>query len=475
MVVGDFTQKVDTLVIGAGPGGYVAAIRAAQLGQEVTLVEKDHLGGVCLNWGCIPSKAMIEVSGLKQRIARAADMGLMTGEVTVDLAKLHHWKDDVVLRLRKGIEGLLSKNGVDVVHGNASFTDPGHILVDTREGLQRFEFKNVVIATGSHPIQLPGVPFDGRVIIDSSDALSLAEVPKRMVVIGAGSVGIELGTVYRKLGADVTILENQTALLMMLEPEVSRILEKSLKKIGIDVLLGSELKSVQVKNDRAELHYVQNGAAKILEADKVLVAVGRRPNTATLGLGKLGLTTDDRGFIPVNSRLETGVKGVYAIGDAVAGLMLAHRASHMGKIAAEAISNRLAEFDNLAIPGVIFSDPEIATVGMTQADAENQGYTVKAGAFPFRALGRAMTIGETEGLTKVVSDGQTGTVLGVHIIGPHASDLIAEGALAVESASHVDDLMLTIHAHPTLTEGVGEAAEAVENKAIHIFNSPMKQ
>jgi len=474
MVVGDFTQKVDTLVLGAGPGGYVAAIRAAQLGQEVTLIEKEHVGGVCLNWGCIPSKAMIEVSGLKQRIIRAADMGLVTGEVSVDLAKLHQWKDDVVLKLRKGIEGLLARNGVDVVHGNASFTDSGHVLVDARAGLQRFEFKNVIIATGSQPIQLPGVPFDGTVIIDSSDALSLAEVPKRMVVIGAGSVGIELGTVYRKLGADVTILESQDALLPMLEPEVSRVLEKALKKIGIELLLASELKSVQVKNDRAELQYVQKGAAKILEADKVLVAVGRRPNTDKLGLDKLGLKTDARGFIPVNSRLETEVKGVYAIGDVIVGLMLAHRASHMGKIAAEAISNKPAEFDNRAIPGVIFSDPEIAIVGLTQSEAENQGYTVKAGAFPFRALGRAMTIGETEGLTKVVSDAQTGIVLGVHIIGPHASDLIAEGALAVESASHVDDLTLTIHAHPTLTEGVGEAAEAVENKAIHIFNFPVK-
>ncbi len=475
MVVGDFTQSVDTIVLGAGPGGYVAAIRAAQLGQEVTLIEKDQLGGVCLNWGCIPSKAMIEVSGLKQHIAKAAEMGLIAKDVSVDLAKLHEWKNDVVVKLRKGIEGLLSKNGVDVVQGTASFTEHGHILVDTREGLQRFEYKNIIIATGSRPIELPGLPFDGKVIIDSSVALSLPEVPEKMVVIGAGSVGIELGTVYRKLGAEVTVLEFQEKLLPILDPEVARVLEKSLKKNGIDLQLGSEVKSVKVKNNRAEISYVKNGETKTLEADKVLVAVGRRPNTDDIGLDKLGLKTDERGFINVNDRMETDVDGVYAIGDIVVGMMLAHRASHMGKVTAEVISGEPAAFDNLAIPGVIFSDPEIATVGMTEAEAEKEGYEVKTGVFPFRALGRAMTIGEIDGLTKVVSDADAGTVLGVHIVGPHASDLIAEGALAVESASHVDDLTLTIHAHPTLPEGIGEAADAVANKAIHIFNPLAKK
>ena len=470
MVVGDFTQSVETVIIGAGPGGYVAAIRAAQLGQEVVLIEKEHLGGVCLNWGCIPSKAMIEVAGLKYHLNKAEQMGVVAKDVSVDLEKLHSWKDSVVTKLRGGIKTLLDKNGVEVVQGNAYFTEPGKLLVDSKEALQRFEYKNIIIATGSSPIEIPGVLFDHNVIIDSTDALSLKEVPKHLVVFGAGSVGIEMGTVYRKLGAEVTILELSEKLLPTMEPELSDVLSKTLRKIGVDLILGVKIEEVDVKNKSAKLSYIKDGVQKNLEADKVLVSVGRSPNTADLGLEKTGLLTDEKGCIQVNEKMQTNVEGIYAIGDVVQGMMLAHRASHMGKIAAEVISGEAAAFDNVAVPGVIFSDPEIATVGFTQQEAEQSGYKVKSGIFPFRALGRAMTLGEVEGVNKIVSDAETGTVLGVHIIGPHASDLIAEGALAVESALHVDDLSLTIHAHPTLTEGIGEAAEAIEHKAIHIFN-----
>ncbi len=473
MVVGDFTQQVQTVVIGAGPGGYVAAIRAAQLGQDVVLIEKDLIGGVCLNWGCIPSKAMIEVAGLKHHLSKASDMGVIVSGVSVDMEKMHAWKDGVVLRLRQGVETLLSKNGIEVIHGNASFSEPGKLMVDTREGLQRFQYEHVIIATGSRSIELPALPFDRKMIIDSDGALSLKQVPQRLLVVGAGSVGIELGTVYRKLGSEVTIIELQDKLLPWLDPELSRVLERSLKKIGIRLLLGAGVKSAKITESAVKVIYEEAGVQKSIEIDNVLVAVGRRPNTDDIGLKELGLETDKGGFIQVNEKMQTSVRGVYAIGDIVAGPMLAHRASHMGKVAAEVIAGKAAAFDNLVVPGVIFSDPEIATVGLTQAEAEKKGFRVKTGSFPFRALGRALTMGETEGVNKIISDAETGTVLGVHIIGPHASDLIAEGGLAVESGAHIDDLSLTIHAHPTLTEGMVEAAEAVEEKAIHIFNPKM--
>ena len=473
MVVGDFTQKVETVIIGAGPGGYVAAIRAAQLGQEVVLIEKDLLGGICLNWGCIPSKAMIEVSGLKKHLEKAAEMGLIVKDVAIDLTQLHKWKNGIVEKLRNGVGTLLSKNGVDVITGTASFTEPGKILVAAEHGIQRFEFKNVIIATGSIPIALPGAPFDHELIIDSTDALGLKTLPEKMLIVGAGSVGLELGLVYAKLGSEVTIVEFRDKFLPFLDPELPRVLEKSLKKNNVTLLMGTKVEKVNPKNGKAEIIYSQAGKQTTIEADKVLVAIGRKPNTENIGMDKIALQVDQKGFIVVNDKMQTPIEGVYAIGDLIRGPMLAHRASHMGKIAAEVISGEPAAFDNLAIPSVIFSDPEIATVGLTEAQAQQQGYKVKAGVFPFRILGRAMTLGETEGLTKVISDTETGTVLGVHIVGPHASDLIAEGALAVESASNIDDLALTIHAHPTLPEGIEEAAEAVENKAIHIFNPKM--
>ncbi|MEE4310859.1 MAG: dihydrolipoyl dehydrogenase [candidate division KSB1 bacterium] len=469
MVVGDFTQDVQTVVIGAGPGGYVAAIRAAQLGQEVVLIEKDLIGGVCLNWGCIPSKAMIEVAGLKHHLGRAADMGVLVENVSIDLDKMHQWKNGIVEKLRRGVETLLSKNGVEVVQGDASFSEPGKLLVDTKAALQRYQYENLILATGSRPIEIPSLPFDGQVVINSDAALSLAEVPKRMLVVGAGSVGIELGMVYSKLGSEVTIIEMQDALLPYLDPEIVRVLRKSIVKSGIELRTSAKVLESQKKGKTMSVTYEEKGERKTLEADIVLVAVGRSPNTSDIGLDQIGLETDEKGFIKVDETMRTAVDGVYAIGDIVAGPMLAHRASHMGKVAAEVISGRPAAFDNLVVPGVIFSDPEIATVGLTEDMAESRGYKVKSGVFPFRALGRAMTIGETEGLNKIVSDADTGTVLGVHIIGPHASDLISEGALAIESGAHIDDLSLTIHAHPTLTEGVMEAAEAVEEKAIHIF------
>lgn len=471
MVVGDFTTSVETVIIGGGPGGYVAAIRAAQLGQEVAIIEKEHLGGMCLNWGCIPSKALIEASGLKKSIENANIMGLSVSGLQVDMQQMHSWKDDIIHKLRGGISGLLDKHGVEVIQGTATFSEPGRLFVETREGLRRYEYKNVIIATGSRPIQLPHIPVDGEIVINVAQALSLPQIPEKFLIVGAGSVGIELGTVYAKLGSQVTIVEAQDKLLPQFEPEIGRTLQKSLKKNNIDLKLGTTVQDVLEGDSGAEVKIKTGERTDRLVVDKILVAIGHQPNTDELGLETISLSVDDRGFIAVNDEMQTSVENVYAIGDVVEGLMLAHRASHMGKVAAEVIAGRPSAFDNLAIPGVIFSDPEIATVGLTEAEARAQDYNVKTGVFPFKALGRALTMGDAEGMTKIVSDADSGAVLGVHIVGPHASDLIAEGALAVETGAHLDDLTLTIHAHPTLPEGLGEAAEAVEHKAIHIFQS----
>jgi len=471
LVVGDFTTRVETVVIGGGPGGYVAAIRAAQLGQDVALIERDRLGGMCLNWGCIPSKALIELSGLKSAIESAAAMGLVVSDVHVDVKKMQGWKDGLVAKLRNGIAELLDKNGVVVIDGNASFSEPGKLFVETRDGLQRYEYDDAIIATGSRPIQLPDFAVDGKIVIDVETALSLAEIPQRFVVIGAGSVGVEMGTVYARLGSQVTIVEAQEKLLPQFEPEISRVLKKSLKKNAINLMLGATAGLSGASAAAEKVNITQGDEVKEIVADKILIAVGHKPTTGDLGLENINLDLDERGFIAVNNRLQSSIENVYAIGDVVSGPMLAHRASYMGKIAAEVISGAASAFDNLAIPSVIFSDPEIATVGLTEAQAQQQGYSVKTGVFPFKALGRALTLDETSGMTKIVSDADSGTVLGVHIIGAHASDLIGEGALAVESAAHIEDLMLTIHAHPTLAEGLGEAADAVERKAIHIFHT----
>jgi dihydrolipoamide dehydrogenase len=475
MVVGDFAQGTQVAVIGAGPGGYVAAIRAAQLGLEVTLVERELLGGVCLNWGCIPSKALIHVADLKREIEHADKLGITTTGVALDPVKAAQWKDGIVEKLRNGVAGLLERHKVTVVNGTAHLTGDRSFTVESPEGVHRFEFESAILATGSSAAHLPGIQRDGKVVIDSSDALALPSIPENFLVIGAGAVGLELGIVYAKLGSKVTLVDAGDRLLPYLDSDIARAMEKALKALGIETIYGGRVQELKQSDSQADVRLAIGSEERTITADRVLVAIGRWPNTKEIGLEKAGVEVDKRGFVPVNSRMETSVKGIYAIGDIVAGPMLAHKASYQGKVAAEVIAGQPAAFEGVEVPGVIFSDPEIATVGLTEQEAEKQGIKVKVGVFPFKALGRAMTLGEGGvGFSKVVSDAETGTVLGVHIIGPHASDLIAEGALAVASASHLDDLTLTIHAHPTLAEGIEEAAEQVEHRAIHIFTPPEK-
>lgn len=473
MVVGDFAQGTQVAVIGGGTGGYVAAIRAAQLGLEVTLVEKELLGGVCLNWGCIPSKALIHVADLKRNVERADTLGLSAKDVQVDLPKLMTWKDGVVQKLRKGVETLLSSNKVLVVKGTAVLTGDRSFSVKSSDGVQRFEFEHCILATGSSSAELPGIPFDRKLVIDSKDALELKEVPERLIVVGAGAVGLELGTVYAKLGTRVTLLDSAETLLPMLDPQIGRVMQRALKDLGIELILKARVQGLDRTDSGGRLQYSTPEGDRTVEADKVLVGIGRWPNTADIGLDKAGVKLDKRGFVEVDNRMMTSVEGIYAIGDIVKGPMLAHKASYQGKVAAEVIAGEPASFEAVEVPGVIFSDPEIATVGLTEEEARKKGYETKVGVFPFKALGRALTLGdEGQGFTKVVSDASSGTVLGVHIVGPHASDLIAEGGLAVASASHIDDVTLTIHAHPTLPESIEEATELIEHKAIHIFSPP---
>ncbi len=475
MVVGDFAQGTQVAVIGGGTGGYVAAIRAAQLGLEVTLVEKEYLGGVCLNWGCIPSKALIHVADLKTQIDQASKVGLITSEAKVDLPALIGWKNSVVEKLRKGVESLLAMNKVEVIRGTATFTGDRAFHVETPDGVRRFECQYAILATGSTPAALPGMPFDGKLVIDSTDALDPPSLPKRLVVVGAGAVGLELGMVYAKLGTHVTIVEGSNKLLGFLDPQIPPVIEKSLKKMGVTLVLGARVKGMNRTDSGVELTYTDGNGEQSVPADRILVAVGRRPNTSNIGLNVAGVALDERGFVEVNQRMETSVPGIFAVGDIVTGPMLAHKASYQGKVAAEVIAGEPAAYEGVEVPSVIFSDPEIAVVGLNEAEAKERGIHVKTGMFPFKALGRAMTLGdEGRGFAKVVADAGSGIILGVHIVGPSASDLIAEGCLAVASASHFDDLTLTMHPHPTLPESVEEAAEQIESRAIHIF-SPGKK
>lgn len=471
MVVGDFAQGTQVAVIGGGPGGYVAAIRAAQLGLEVTLVEKELLGGVCLNWGCIPSKAFIYVADLKNRLQQAEKMGLIASDVKVDLPKLLKWKNDVVEKLRKGIASLLSLHKVQVVTGTAQLTSDRSFTVEGPDGVHRFEFENAILATGSSAAQLPGFPRDGELVIDSTDALDPPNIPERLVVVGAGAVGLELGTFYAKIGTDVTILEGADKLLPMLDTDIGKVMERALKSFNIKLVLGVKVLGINRKGSQAEVRYSNKGGETAISTNRVLIGIGRRPNTTGIGLEKAGVKLDAKGLVEVDTKMQTSVPGVFAVGDMVAGMMLAHRAMYQGKVAAEVIAGLPAAYEAVEVPGVIFSDPEIATVGLGEDEAKARHLNVKIGVFPFKALGRALTMGEEHfGFSKVVSDAETGTVLGVHIVGPHASDIISEGSLAVASASHVDDLTLTIHPHPTLPESIEEAAEEVERRAIHIFS-----
>lgn len=468
MVVGDFPIEVDTLVVGSGPGGYVAAIRAAQLGQKVTIVEKDKIGGVCLNVGCIPSKALISV-GHRYVAAQESDvMGVTAESVKLDFDKAQKFKNSVVSKLTGGVEGLLKGNKVESVSGEAYFVDANTVRVMTEKSAQTYKFNNVIIATGSRPVEIPTFKYTDRVI-NSTGALNLKELPKKLVVIGGGYIGTELGSAYANLGSEVTIIEGADDILAGFEKQMTQIVKKGLKKKGVEVVVKASAKGVEETKDGVIVTYEAKGEEVKVEADYVLVTVGRRPNTDEIGLEGLGLEMSDRGLIKVDKQCRTNVPNVYAIGDIVAGPQLAHKASYEAKVAAEAISGEKSEVDYLAIPAVCFTDPELATVGFNEQQAKDEGYDVVTGKFPFAANGRALSLDATEGFVKLVARKEDGLLLGAQIVGENASDMIAEMGLAIEAGMTLEDVSMTIHAHPTLGEISMEAAEVALGKPIHMM------
>ncbi|UDM69945.1 dihydrolipoyl dehydrogenase [Vagococcus fluvialis] len=468
MVVGDFESSLGTVVVGSGPGGYVAAIRAAQLGQKVTLIERDNIGGTCLNVGCIPSKALIQASHHYNSVLNSPFAGINSENATLDFTEVQNWKDNhVVKKLTEGVKFLLKKNKVDVLEGSGYFMDENRIRVMNEYGGDTYRFENVIIATGSAPIEIPGFKFRKRVL-DSTGVLNLKEVPKKLVVIGGGYIGSELAGVFANLGTEVTILEGQSSILPNFDKKSVSFVEKSFKKLNVTIETNALAKKAENAEDSVTVTYEVDGKEKEIICDYVLVSVGRKPNTNELGLERVGIKTDERGLIVVDEQCRTTLEHVYAIGDIIPGLALAHKASYEGKVAAEAISGHDVAVDYKAMPAVCFTDPELAATGLTKEEAKSKGYEPKVSEFPLAGNGRALSMNKAEGLVQIISDKNTGEVLGGQIAGVNASDLISEITLAIETSATIEDLSLTVHPHPTVSETIMEAAEVGLGLPIHI-------
>ena len=454
-------------VIGAGPGGYVAAIRAAQMGADVTVIETDEVGGTCLNRGCIPTKALLASTEVFSKVKKAADYGVeISGDVTARLDKIMARKDKVVATQVKGIRGLFKSWGVTLIEGRGRLVSGKKIEITLKSGdVQELDADAIIIATGSRPAQIPVFPFDGEKIISSNEALSLESVPESLLIVGAGVIGCEFAFIYKELGADVTMIEMMPRAVFTEDPEVSEVLERELKKKKIKLLKNIKTEKVEV-TDAGVKAFLSEG--KTVEGQKMLVSIGRAVNSEDLGLVEVGVELGGRGEIPVDEKMQTNVDGIYAIGDVTGGIMLAHVASKQGLVAVENIMGHNAKMSYDVVPAAIFTHPEIGSVGLRGHQCEEQGIDVKIGRFQFRALGKAHAMGEIAGMIKVIADAATDKVLGVHIIGPHASDLVHEAALAMEVGVTAKQIAETIHAHPTLAEGVMEACEDVHGMAVHM-------
>ena len=457
--MGDLVIEVDVAVVGGGPGGYSAAFRCAELGLETVVVDAGkRLGGACLWEGCIPSKALLHVAALIEDAARARELGVDFGEPRVSLDPLRKWKAErVVGRLARGLASVAKAKGVEVIGGRAVFESSRELRVEGDEP-QKVRFKHAVIATGSAPAGLPGLTVSSDRVIDSTAALELADVPEQLLVIGGGYIGLELGQVYAALGSAVTLVEMTDGLLPGVDRALVHPLARRCEKLFAQIRLGARVTSLVERGSAIEARFDGDGVAAF---DRVLVAVGRQPASAGLGLEYTRVSADARGFIGVDDHCRTTDPAIYAVGDVTGEPMLAHRAMRQGKVAAEVMAGRPAAFDNVVVPAVVFTDPEVAWCGLTESEAEREGRTVKVAKREWAAAGRALTLGRTDGLTKLIADPDSGRVLGVGIVGPGAGELIAEGALAVETALTVEDLAATIHAHPTLSETLMEAAEAL--------------
>jgi dihydrolipoamide dehydrogenase len=463
------SKQAQAVVIGAGPGGYVAAIRLAQLGVKTIVVERAHLGGVCLNYGCIPSKAVIHAADLFHEIGQLGELGITVKGLDLDMVKLRDWNAGIVHKLTSGIGGLLKANGVEVLMGSARVATPGKVVVDTGNGAStEIVTENIIIATGSRPIEIPGFAFDGERVLGSKDVFQLDTLPKRVLVIGGGYIGLELGTALRKLGAEVTVAEMMDRVLATMEKDLTKVVERRLKKLGVVVRTQTKALGYAVTKAGLEVRIETAKGEETLVVDRIVSAVGMRPNTEGLGLAEVGVEIDKRGFIAIDAQRQTRVKGIFAIGDAAGGVLLAHKASKEGVVAAEAIAGKPAAYDVVAMPWVVFTDPEIAGVGLSQQEAKDAGYNVSVGKFQYSGSGRAMTMAAAEGFVKMVVDADTDIVLGIQMVGKHASEMLGEAALAIEMCATAEDVALTVHAHPTLPEMVMEAAEAVHGLAIHV-------
>lgn len=465
-------RSYDAVVIGGGPGGYSCAIRLGQLKQRVVCIEKEEVGGVCLNWGCIPSKALIAAAHLYEKAQHAQSFGLKIPSVEVDANAMQDWKGGIVKKLTGGVRGLLKANGSDLIAGTATVTGRNTVEVASADGKKEtIEAKAIVIATGSQTIELPTFKFDGKQIIGAKEAVSLRSIPKRLLVIGGGVIGLELGCVYQNFGAELTVVEATPALLPGTDPECVAVLERKMTKKGAKILKSAKALGVEkLANGAVAVKVEVEGKPQTIEVDVVLVAVGMRPSGKGLGLEQVGVTVDAKGFVPTDKECRTNVPSIYAIGDVSGPPLLAHKAMKEAVVAAEVIAGHKAAKDWVSIAAAVFTDPEIAMVGLTEAQAKEKGHEVKIGKMPFAASGRAMAVGETEGFVKFVADKKTNQVLGMHVVGPSASDLISEGALAVEMAAFLEDVGLTIHPHPTLGEAVMIAAEHGLGQAIDILN-----
>ena len=459
--------QYDVIVIGAGPGGYVAAIRCAQLGLKTACVEgRETLGGTCLNVGCIPSKALLHASHqLHEAEHNFATMGLKGAAPKVDWKQMLAYKDDVIKGNTTGIEFLFKKNKVDWIKGYGSIPAAGKVQV----GDTTYDAKNIIIATGSEPSTLPGVEIDEKVVVSSTGALELPKIPKKLVVIGAGVIGLELGSVYKRLGADVTVVEFLDKITPGMDGEIQKNFQRMLKKQGLDFVMGAAVQKVDATKTKATVTYKlrKDDSEHTLDADTVLVATGRRPYTAGLGLESLGVELSPRGQIKTNAHWQTNVPGIYAIGDAIDGPMLAHKAEDEGMAAAEVIAGKHGHVNYDVIPGVIYTAPEVASVGKTEEQLKEEGRAYKVGKFPFMGNARAKAVFQGEGFVKLLADKETDRVLGCHIIGPGAGDLIHEICVAMEFGASAQDVALTCHAHPTFSEAVREAALACGDGAIH--------
>ncbi|MCB9027212.1 MAG: dihydrolipoyl dehydrogenase [Bdellovibrionaceae bacterium] len=467
----------DVCVVGAGPGGYVAAIRCAQLGLKTAIIEREFLGGVCLNVGCIPSKAMITAAHFLHRAQYdAKTMGFeIQGDIHLKMNKLKDWKQSVCDKMSGGVSQLLKGNKIEILMGEAQFKSNTQLEISTKEGKKLLTAKNFIVATGSRPIEIPGFAIDEQNVLSSTGALDLDELPSNTVVIGGGYIGLEIGSYLSKLGSKVTVVEAGPALLASIsDKDCTQVVERKLKKMGVEVLLNAKAKSYKKSDKKYEITIDVNGKEAKLTADKILLTVGRKPNSDQCNLKGIGLKVDERGFLVTNAQRRTNIPNIFAIGDISGQPMLAHKASYEGVLVAEVISGKNRAFDAKTVPAVVFTDPEIASVGWSEEECKAQGHTeLKVGKFPFAANGRAVSMMETEGFVKIIANAKTNIVLGVHIVGPEASNLISEAVLAIEMAATLEDLALSIHPHPTLGETMMEAAEAALGHAIHIIQKPL--